>query len=220
MSATFNIIHKRIYSVRRRKLNLLNIFMSSIYYFVDSENVTVHEFSNPIADRKQQPDAWLENLWRSPSLYCIFSIVFRSFHLSTFDPTACWPVNIPTFLLYTAMIEWIYIIHSFRVYMMWSVAEELKFLFGTNMQLCFWSFAEPITTIHGSPDLYIDTGSTVNLTCIVRHLPEPPATIQWTHNNEVGAPNTHKNTPNYITSSIHLLTTHGTQHTAHALIVR
>ena len=46
-------------------------------------------------------------------------------------------------------------------------------------------FAEPITTIHGAPDLYIDTGSTVNLTCIVRHLPEPPAAIQWTHNNEV-----------------------------------
>lgn len=46
-------------------------------------------------------------------------------------------------------------------------------------------FTEPITTIHGSPDLYIDTGSTVNLTCIVKHLPEPPATIQWTHNNEV-----------------------------------
>lgn len=45
--------------------------------------------------------------------------------------------------------------------------------------------SEPVTTIHGSPDLYIDTGSTVNLTCIVRHLPEPPATIQWTHNNEV-----------------------------------
>ncbi|KAJ6649272.1 Zwei Ig domain protein zig-8 [Pseudolycoriella hygida] len=46
------------------------------------------------------------------------------------------------------------------------------------------SVVEPVTTIHGSPDLYIDTGSTVNLTCIVRHLPEPPATIQWTHNNE------------------------------------
>ncbi len=49
----------------------------------------------------------------------------------------------------------------------------------------FFVFSEPVTTIHGSPDLYIDTGSTVNLTCIVRHLPEPPATIQWTHNNEV-----------------------------------
>lgn len=49
-------------------------------------------------------------------------------------------------------------------------------------------FTEPITTIHGSPDLYIDTGSTVNLTCIVRHLPEPPAAIQWTHNNEVSIP--------------------------------
>lgn len=49
----------------------------------------------------------------------------------------------------------------------------------------YFLLSEPVTTIHGSPDLYIDTGSTVNLTCIVRHLPEPPATIQWTHNNEV-----------------------------------
>ncbi|CAD7079743.1 unnamed protein product [Hermetia illucens] len=46
------------------------------------------------------------------------------------------------------------------------------------------SVVEPVTTIVGWPDLYIDTGSTVNLTCIVRHLPEPPAVIHWTHNNE------------------------------------
>lgn len=48
-------------------------------------------------------------------------------------------------------------------------------------------FTEPITIIVGGPDLYIDTGSTVNLTCIVKFLPEPPPVVHWTHNNEVNA---------------------------------
>uniref|UniRef100_A0A182IUM7 Ig-like domain-containing protein n=1 Tax=Anopheles atroparvus TaxID=41427 RepID=A0A182IUM7_ANOAO len=52
---------------------------------------------------------------------------------------------------------------------------------GYSMML---SVVEPITTVVGGPDLYIDTGSTVNLTCIVKHLPEPPPVIQWTHNGE------------------------------------
>ncbi|XP_053676474.1 zwei Ig domain protein zig-8-like [Anopheles nili] len=48
----------------------------------------------------------------------------------------------------------------------------------------FLSVVEPITTIVGTPDLYINTGSTVNLTCIVRNSPEPPSTIMWMHNNQ------------------------------------
>ncbi|XP_050086854.1 zwei Ig domain protein zig-8-like [Anopheles aquasalis] len=52
---------------------------------------------------------------------------------------------------------------------------------GHSMYL---SVVEPITTIVGVPDLYINTGSTVNLTCIVRNSPEPPSTIIWTHNNQ------------------------------------
>ncbi|XP_052869343.1 zwei Ig domain protein zig-8-like [Anopheles cruzii] len=52
---------------------------------------------------------------------------------------------------------------------------------GYSMTL---AVVEPLTTIVGGPDLYIDTGSTVNLTCIVQHLPEPPPLIQWTHNGE------------------------------------
>uniref|UniRef100_A0A182WUY6 Ig-like domain-containing protein n=1 Tax=Anopheles quadriannulatus TaxID=34691 RepID=A0A182WUY6_ANOQN len=47
-----------------------------------------------------------------------------------------------------------------------------------------WFCAQPITTIVGVPDLYINTGSTVNLTCIVRNSSEPPSTIFWTHNNQ------------------------------------
>ncbi|XP_068141818.1 zwei Ig domain protein zig-8 [Drosophila tropicalis] len=47
-----------------------------------------------------------------------------------------------------------------------------------------FSVVEPITTIPGGPELYIDLGSTVNLTCIVKHLPDPPITVHWTHNNQ------------------------------------
>ncbi|KAI8420455.1 hypothetical protein MSG28_008943 [Choristoneura fumiferana] len=28
-------------------------------------------------------------------------------------------------------------------------------------------------------------GSTINLTCVVQHSPEPPPAIHWTHNEEV-----------------------------------
>ncbi|XP_021941724.1 tyrosine-protein phosphatase Lar-like, partial [Zootermopsis nevadensis] len=41
---------------------------------------------------------------------------------------------------------------------------------------------EPTTDIIGGPDLYIDRGSTINLTCVVLYSPEPPAYIFWNHN--------------------------------------
>ncbi|XP_034098997.1 protein CEPU-1 [Drosophila nasuta] len=47
-----------------------------------------------------------------------------------------------------------------------------------------FSVVEPITSIPGGPELYIDLGSTVNLTCIVKHLPDPPLMVHWTHNNQ------------------------------------
>ncbi|CAB3369599.1 Hypothetical predicted protein [Cloeon dipterum] len=52
---------------------------------------------------------------------------------------------------------------------------------GHSMHL---SVVEPITTILGGPDMYINKGSTINLTCIIKNSPEPPAAIYWTHNNE------------------------------------
>ncbi|EEB15500.1 conserved hypothetical protein [Pediculus humanus corporis] len=45
-------------------------------------------------------------------------------------------------------------------------------------------WAEPITTIFGGPDIYINKGSTMNLTCVVKHSPEPPPAIFWTHNSK------------------------------------
>ncbi|KAF7993910.1 hypothetical protein HCN44_011179 [Aphidius gifuensis] len=47
------------------------------------------------------------------------------------------------------------------------------------------SVVEPTTEILGGPDLYIDHGSTINLTCIVLNSPEPPAYIFWNHNDAI-----------------------------------
>lgn len=46
-------------------------------------------------------------------------------------------------------------------------------------------FAEPVTEIIGGADLFINKGSTINLTCIVRYAPEPPPSMVWSHNREV-----------------------------------
>ncbi|XP_050745850.1 uncharacterized protein LOC108032324 isoform X1 [Drosophila biarmipes] len=43
---------------------------------------------------------------------------------------------------------------------------------------------EPVTNILGGPEIYIDLESTVNLTCVVKHLPDHPNSVRWTHNNQ------------------------------------
>lgn len=45
--------------------------------------------------------------------------------------------------------------------------------------------SEPITEILGGPDLFINMGSTINLTCLVKYVPEPPPTMLWSHNSQV-----------------------------------
>ncbi|XP_018575073.1 zwei Ig domain protein zig-8 [Anoplophora glabripennis] len=47
------------------------------------------------------------------------------------------------------------------------------------------TIVEPITEILGSPELFINMGSTINLTCIVQYAPEPPPNIAWSQNSEV-----------------------------------
>lgn len=46
----------------------------------------------------------------------------------------------------------------------------------------------PTATILGGPDLHVDKGSTINLTCTVKYSPEPPAYIFWYHHDEVSRP--------------------------------
>ncbi|XP_072392014.1 zwei Ig domain protein zig-8 [Diabrotica undecimpunctata] len=52
-------------------------------------------------------------------------------------------------------------------------------------QFVFLTIVEPITKILGSPELFINMGSTINLTCIVQYAPEPPPNIIWSQNSEV-----------------------------------
>ncbi|KAK8720212.1 hypothetical protein OTU49_013505, partial [Cherax quadricarinatus] len=44
---------------------------------------------------------------------------------------------------------------------------------------------EPKTYICGSGDVFINTGSNINLTCVVDYTPKPPSYVIWKHNNKV-----------------------------------
>ncbi|XP_073837639.1 defective proboscis extension response 10 isoform X4 [Musca autumnalis] len=43
----------------------------------------------------------------------------------------------------------------------------------------------PTATILGGPDLYVDKGSTINLTCVIKFSTEPPTHIFWYHQDKV-----------------------------------
>lgn len=43
------------------------------------------------------------------------------------------------------------------------------------------SIMEPQTVVLGGPDLYINAGSAINLTCVVKHSPKPTPYIFWYH---------------------------------------
>ncbi|KAL7742913.1 hypothetical protein ACLKA6_016268 [Drosophila palustris] len=49
----------------------------------------------------------------------------------------------------------------------------------------YLNIVEPITEIIGGPEMHINKGSTINLTCIVKFAPEPPPTVIWSHNRQV-----------------------------------
>lgn len=51
-----------------------------------------------------------------------------------------------------------------------------------------FSISVPTATILGGPDLHVDKGSTINLTCSVKYSPDPPAYIFWYHHDEVSNP--------------------------------
>ncbi|XP_066981548.1 neurotrimin-like [Macrobrachium rosenbergii] len=44
---------------------------------------------------------------------------------------------------------------------------------------------DPETKVLGGPDLYVNAGSTINLTCVVSHSPDPPPYIFWYHKTEL-----------------------------------
>ncbi|XP_001599637.2 zwei Ig domain protein zig-8 [Nasonia vitripennis] len=48
----------------------------------------------------------------------------------------------------------------------------------------YLTIVEPETIIVGAPDLFVNKGSTINLTCLVRYAPEPPPKMTWSLNTE------------------------------------
>ncbi|EAA03800.4 AGAP002135-PA [Anopheles gambiae str. PEST] len=64
------------------------------------------------------------------------------------------------------------------------VADDACHKFQHKFQLVT-SSAKSSARIIGAPDLYIESGSTINLTCVVKDSPEPPAYIFWNHNNAI-----------------------------------
>lgn len=73
----------------------------------------------------------------------------------------------------------------FKIYY---IISQQKLQNSSFFYIMFSIFTEPITTILGEDlgEIFINQGSTINLTCIVRNLPETSSTVMhWTHNNEV-----------------------------------
>ncbi|XP_037935197.1 zwei Ig domain protein zig-8 [Teleopsis dalmanni] len=69
-------------------------------------------------------------------------------------------------------------ISSDRIYQ--SNDDEFAGMFGPIQTV-----AVPTATILGGPDLYVDKGSTINLTCVIKFSPEPPTHIFWYHQDKV-----------------------------------
>lgn len=61
------------------------------------------------------------------------------------------------------------------------------FLNAVIILVLFFFVAVPTATILGGPDLYVDIGSTINLTCAIKHSPEPPTHIFWYHQDKVSS---------------------------------
>jgi len=48
----------------------------------------------------------------------------------------------------------------------------------------YLNVAQPYTEIIGGPEIYLDEGSMMNITCLVKDSPEPPNYIFWYHNDK------------------------------------
>ena len=54
-----------------------------------------------------------------------------------------------------------------------------------TLQFSFLLFSVPVATILGESEIYLDAGSTINITCVVKHTPVPPSNVQWEHQGKV-----------------------------------
>ena len=66
------------------------------------------------------------------------------------------------------------------------VVLQIRFLLVHFMQIicAFISIIEPSTYVIGGPDMFVDIGSMVNLSCVVSYTEKPPDKVVWLHNEE------------------------------------
>lgn len=57
------------------------------------------------------------------------------------------------------------------------------FLMPRNFHFTF-SISVPHVRIQGAPDIHVNQGSAINLTCIISYSPEPPAFVFWYRGNK------------------------------------
>ena len=67
--------------------------------------------------------------------------------------------------------------------------ETIIGVYKENSAFCwqFSSFSVPHVRIQGAPDLHVDQGSVINLTCIISYSPEPPVYVFWYRGDKVGS---------------------------------
>ena len=80
-----------------------------------------------------------------------------------------------------------YILYLQKFYWKKRIFRFILFKIHFQINLIQYLFSVPHVRIQGSPDLHVDRGSTINLTCVISHSPEPPAYIFWYLNDEVMA---------------------------------
>ena len=61
----------------------------------------------------------------------------------------------------------------------------LTFLSTENLFALYYFFAEAMASILGNPNVFIESGSVLNLTCVVKHSITKPAFIIWKHGTKV-----------------------------------
>ena len=54
--------------------------------------------------------------------------------------------------------------------------------FPTELKCILISHSDPRTHIIGGPDMFVDVGSMVNLSCVVAFTERPPEKVIWFHN--------------------------------------
>ena len=59
------------------------------------------------------------------------------------------------------------------------------FVYWHHSNSCLFLFTVPHVRIQGSPDIHVDQGSVINLTCIISSTPEPPVYVFWYQGEKV-----------------------------------